>query len=142
MVDAGVIVRGFLDPGAAADARESAEVRRSAELLLRVARGETQIVMTDAAIAEVAIVLTSPRHYRLSRQDAAARMRALLSESGVRLSGRATVLAALDRWASDPAIGFSRALTVERAIEAGAMLADDFLPSPGRPRAAAEDGRD
>lgn len=129
MVDAGVIVRGLIAPSAAGNSREQMESRRSAELLRQVARGETQIALTDASIAALAAVLTSPRHFQLSRQEAESRLRALLSDVGVRVVGRAAILAALDRWLANPAIGFSQALTIERASEAGAMLADDVLPA-------------
>ncbi|MFM9106511.1 MAG: hypothetical protein ACKOWF_07410 [Chloroflexota bacterium] len=139
MVDAGVVVRGLLAPPPAG-ARGSHEVQRSADLLRRVASGEVQIAMTDAVISEIATVLVSRRYFRLSREDAAHRLRGLFTEPGVRVAGKAAVLAALDRWARDPATSFSHALSVERAADAGAGIPGDAplrLPAAGsleRPR--------
>ena len=45
---------------------------RAQGLLLRVERDEVAATTSDAVLAEVAFILTSPRHYRLSVADAAA----------------------------------------------------------------------
>lgn len=125
MVDSSLILRALIGPVDREDSAGEPEFLRAAQVLRQVARGEIQITMTDATIAEIVIALSSPRHFGLTREETAGRMRALLGDVGVRISGRTAALAALDRWALDPAIGFTRALTIERAIESGAVLAGD-----------------
>lgn len=127
MIDTGVILRALIGPNAGDQPQERVRFHQAAEVFRRVSRGQVQATMTDATIAEVVASLTSPRLAGLTREDAAGRMRALLAHSGVRISGRAAALSALDRWSLDPSLSFSEALTIERASETGAVLVADYM---------------
>ena len=66
---------------------------------------------TEAVIAEVLYVLSSPRQYKLSHADAAARLRPLLTLRGLQLPHKRSYLRALDLF------GTHAFLDIEDAIQ-------------------------
>lgn len=140
IADSAVLLRAFVSPPAGASEDILQAFQQSADLLRGVARGEVQLALSDAVVAEIIVALSSPRHFGLSREETASRLRVVLSHPGVRIAARPAMLAALDRWAREPGVGFSRALTVQRAVDLGAGLVLE-AEGPGshrRPVALAE----
>lgn len=130
-LDANYLLRTLIDPA-------SPEIERmrqiAADLFRRANRGEVELTTSDAVIAEVAFVMTSPRVYGLDVAEAAARLSTVLNLRGVKLHEKRTVLAALDLWATTPKLGFVDALTAAYAQRHGIELATfdtDFDPIPG-----------
>lgn len=84
----------------------------SRALLERVHRQEEQATTVEVIIAEVVYVLSSPRLYRLSRQEIRDRLQPLLVVRGLHLEHKGTVLRALDLYASHSRLDFEDALIV------------------------------
>jgi predicted nucleic acid-binding protein len=74
--------------------------------------GDVEATTSDAVVAEVASILTSPRHYGAPREDAAKTIRALLSLMGLRMDSKAECLHALDVWERAPKLSFPDSLAV------------------------------
>ena len=107
---------------------------RAQGLLLRVERDEVAATTSDAVLAEVAFILTSPRHYRLSVADAAAMLATIVSLRGFKMRQKLTVFRGLDMWAANPRIGFVDTLTAAYAQNPDMSLATfdaDFDRFPG-----------
>ena len=81
-------------------------------LFLDVRAGRTEVTTSEAVIAEVLYVLTSPRQYGLPPGEAAERLRPVLELRGLRLPEKQRHLRALDLLARYPFLGFKDALTV------------------------------
>ncbi len=130
-LDANYLLRTLIHPASP----EIDRMRRiAAELFRRADRGEVELTTSDAVIAEVAFVMTSPRVYALEVSEAAARLSTVLNLRGVKLHEKRTVLAALDLWATHPKLGFVDALTAAYAQHSGIELATfdtDFDALPG-----------
>jgi predicted nucleic acid-binding protein len=95
-LDTNIFLRYLVKPQSPAD-----EPKRRAcfELLQRVKRGEEQVTTCEAVVAEVIYNLCSPRQYRLSHEEASARLRPLLILPGLRLPQKRVYLKALDLFA-------------------------------------------
>ena len=83
-----------------------------AAIFERAERGEDQFITTDAVIAEVAFVLTSPRHYGISRHHALIRVVPLLRLPGCAVAHREELESAFIRWEENPRISFVDALAI------------------------------
>lgn len=70
--------------------------RRCLELFERAARGEIQLVLSEAVIAEVVYVLSSPKLYALARTEIAELLRPILENRGVMVEHKGWMLKALD----------------------------------------------
>ncbi|MDP9365981.1 MAG: PIN domain-containing protein [Chloroflexota bacterium] len=130
-VDTNYFLRGLVRPETP---RDEVMAREAAALFRRAERGEEEITTSDAVLAEVAFVLSSPRQYNRPPDDIAARLKPILELRGFRLPQKRVVLRALDIWAASPRLGFVDALTASYAQEPGATLAtfdSDFDDLPG-----------
>ena len=83
-----------------------------APIFERAGRSEDQFTTTDAVIAEVAFVLTSPRHYGISRHQALIRVVPLLRLPGCEVAHREELESAFSRWEGNPKISFVDALAI------------------------------
>ena len=81
------------------------------------------MIVPDAVIAEVAFILTSPRHYDLPREVAKDALLPLLVLPGCVLADREACVAALQWWAREPGISFVDALAATIAFDADGALA-------------------
>jgi predicted nucleic acid-binding protein len=68
----------------------------AAALFTLLESGAAEITTSEAILAEVAFILTSPRHYAASRATAATDIKALLRPRGCCMPGKAVVQRALD----------------------------------------------
>lgn len=108
-LDANYLLRAIVAPATPQDQPKAAE----AITLLRTMRdGDIEVTTSEAILAEVAFILTAPRHYGLSAAEATLRLRAILSESNFRLPQKSRYLRALDIWTANAHLGFVDALTV------------------------------
>jgi uncharacterized protein len=94
------------------------KARRSFDLFQRANRGEIELVTSEAVVAEVVYVLSSPRLYGTPRNEIATRLGAMLVSSGLRLAYKPTVLDALKRYGSTN-LHFVDCLCVEHALKEG-----------------------
>lgn len=106
LVDANIFVRLLTG-----DDEEKAA--RCLALFERARLGEVNLVTSEAIIAEVAYVLTSPRSYRIPRAAAAAALRPLLGDPSIQIDAKATVLSALDVWGNS-SLDFADCLAAAR----------------------------
>lgn len=104
-LDTNVFVRYL----AADDPQKSEACRR---LWLQVGAGNETVTTSEAMIAEVCYVLSSPRLYNLAHQDVAARLRPLLSLPGMNLPHKRRFLRALDLYAEYEFLDFEDCLAV------------------------------
>lgn len=104
-IDTNIFIR-FL---AADDEKKSEACLR---LFQRVQRGQETVTTTEAIVAEVVYVLSSPSLYRLAHDEVAARLRPLLSLRGLRLPHKRTYSRALDLYATHGFLDFEDALAV------------------------------
>lgn len=130
-LDANFIIRALLDPPTDTD-RTMAE---QANALLRAAADAKRTVTTsEAVVAEVAHVLSSPDIYRLSPGDVATALKPVLALPGLLLTSKHLCVRALDIWSSRPRMGFVDALTAAYAEQGDVELATfdrDFDSMPG-----------
>jgi uncharacterized protein len=103
-VDANVFVRHLTgdDPDKA---------RRSLELFQRARAGEISLVTSESVVAEVVFVL-SRSTYRTPRADVAASFRPVLTNPGLRLDHKESIIAALDLWRGT-SLDFEDCLSIE-----------------------------
>ena len=92
------------------DDAQKAEACR--ELLERVQRGQEQVRVSEAIIAEVAYVLSSRAHYNLSHEEIRQRLTPIITLRGLKLPGKQLYLRALDLYAAHLSIDFEDVLSV------------------------------
>jgi predicted nucleic acid-binding protein len=88
----------------------------SRDLFRRAGRGDVLLETSEAVVAEVCYVLTSPRTYQLSRMAAAEVLRPLLKLRALRLPNKEVLLSALGRWSTSTQRKFVDCLIVEHAL--------------------------
>ena len=99
---------------------DEAKARACYELFQRVQRGEEELAICEAIVAEVTYVLSSPRlPYRLSHEQIRARLLPLLTLRGLKLPQKRTCLEALDTYASAPSLDFEDALAAAHMRQRG-----------------------
>ena len=81
-------------------------------LFQKVQSGEEPVTTSEAIIAEVVYVLSSPSLYNLSNEDIAARLAPIISLRGLQLRYKRTYLHALDLYSAQPFLDFEDALAV------------------------------
>lgn len=108
-LDTNIILRALVQPTTPAGRRRQ---QACAALLRRVAATTEQVTTCEAVIAEVLYVLTSPRQYALSHQDASARLGTILRLRGLQLPHKRSYLRALDLFATYPDLDFADAVIV------------------------------
>ncbi len=91
---------------------DAAKAAACFDLLQRVNAGEEEITTCEVILHEVLYVLSSHAHYKLSHEEASARLRPLLTMRGLRLPQKQVYLRALDLYASSPSLDFGDALAV------------------------------
>jgi predicted nucleic acid-binding protein len=96
---------------------------RAAALFVLVDSGAVETTTSEAILAEVAFILTSPRHYGASRSTAAAGLKALVRPRSCRLPAKEVSLRALDIWVAHPELSFPDALAAAYSALRGFELA-------------------
>jgi predicted nucleic acid-binding protein len=96
---------------------------RAAALCVLVDSGAVETTTSEAILAEVAFILTSPRHYGASRSTAAAGLKALVRPRSCRLPAKELSLRALDIWVAHPELSFPDALAAAYSALRGFELA-------------------
>lgn len=111
-VDANVFMRFFVQPSTIHDRRMAEQARR----LFAAARQRKVLLTTsDATLAEVAYILTSPRHYSVERPMVVTNIKTVLGLKGFQFAEKATLFQALDLWATNSGISFPDALAASYA---------------------------
>lgn len=85
------------------------------QIFVELDEGSNEAVVSDAVLAEVAFILTARSHYGLSVDEAAPKLKVLLSLPGLKVNHRRIVLHALDLWTERPKLGFVDALVASQA---------------------------
>ncbi len=93
----------------------------AAKLFEAVKAGKVKLAAPDTVIADAVYVLSSPRLYNLSRSDVYELLSPLVRLPGFRIENRASVLRALELYASTR-VDFSDALIVAAMEEAGSQI--------------------
>ena len=106
-VDATFFLRYLVQP---VTPQDRINERRAAALFASVESGAAEITTSEAILAEVALILTSPRHYAAPRSIAAAGVKALLRPRGCRMPAKEVSLRALDLWVTSPELSFPDAV--------------------------------
>lgn len=84
----------------------------SLELFQRARRGEVDLVTSETVVAEIVYVLASLVTYRTPRPDIARVLRSVLSNPGLRIDHKGSVLGALDLWEASN-LDYEACLSVE-----------------------------
>jgi predicted nucleic acid-binding protein len=129
--DANIFLRFLAQPVTAAD---QARFAACSTLFARVKRGDETITTSEAVLAEVLFVLTSPRQYGLTAADAAARLEPIVAMRALHLPRKRLCQRALSILASSPQLGFEDALTAAQIQQSGMRLLSydsDFDSIPG-----------
>ena len=95
------------------------KARATRALFQRIRRGAEVGATSEAVVAEIVYVLSSPRWYRFTHAEIRARLRPLIALRGVRMSHKRTVLQALNVYAAHPFLDFEDALTVAHSKRLG-----------------------
>ena len=119
-VDANVFLRYLIQPVTPPD---RINAHRAAVLFALVDAGAAEITTSDAILAEVAFILTSPRHYAASRSMAATGLKTLLRSQGRRMPEKDVSLRALDLWVGHPVLSYPDALAAAYSALHGDELA-------------------
>lgn len=132
-IDANVILQYIAQP---IDPETQAMHDAATELFAGIKCGEVEATTSEAVLAEVAFILTSPRQYHLTPADAAAYLTPILTLTHLRLprGQRRLWLRALQIWTGAPRLGFVDALTVAYSERPGMELAtfdSDFAKVAG-----------
>lgn len=112
LLDANVIIRLLTVPDTPATLSMTAV---AAGLFRAIEAGEREAMVSEAVLAEVAFILTSPRHFGMEVPEITGKLSALLQLRNLRVSDRQTLLHALALWAERPKLGFVDALTATQA---------------------------
>jgi predicted nucleic acid-binding protein len=119
-LDANIFVRHLVRPSTSQDQTYQ---QRAAALFDLVDAGTTEVTTSEATLAEVAYILTSPRHYGTSRETAADGLKALLRPPACRMPSKDMSLLALDIWVDHPKLSFPDALAAAYSMVRGYELA-------------------
>ena len=119
-VDASVFLRYLVQP---VTPQDQISERQAAALFALVDTGAVEVTTSEAILAEVAFILTSPRHYGAPRSVAAAGLKALLRPRGCRMPAKELALRALDLWVAHPVLSFPDALGAASSSLRGYELA-------------------
>lgn len=106
LVDANIFVRLLTGD-------DPEKATRCLSLFARSRRGEISLTTSEAVVAEVAYVLTSPKSYRIPRDVVAAALQPLLTDPGMQIDRKKAVLSALELWGSSN-LDFADCLSVAR----------------------------
>jgi uncharacterized protein len=76
------------------------KAERVKTLLERAQRGEVTLYTSESVVTELVFVLSSPRLYRLGREQVRAVLLPIVALKGLKLPGRKAILEALDLYAA------------------------------------------
>jgi predicted nucleic acid-binding protein len=119
-LDANIFVRHLVRPSTSQDQTYQ---QRAAALFDMVDAGTTEVTTSEATLAEVAYILTNPRHYGTSRETAADGLKALLRPPACQMPSKDMSLLALDIWVDHPKLSFPDALAAAYSMVRGYELA-------------------
>lgn len=119
-VDANVILRSLTRP---MDEKAQMHQEYAATLFRLARRGDLQFTTSDAVLAEVAFILTAPKHYQRPVADAAALISTIIRLRGFRHPNKRVLHRSLELWADNPQLGFVDALTATYGRSTGMILA-------------------
>lgn len=88
-------------------------------LFQQAERNQVSLVTSEAIIAEIVYVLSSPKHYQLSRQQIRVALSRLLLLPGLKMTNRNTHLRALALYAQHAALDFEDCLSVAHMAKVG-----------------------
>jgi len=120
VVDANVFLRYIVRAETAQDVENAAA---AASLFAQTEQGLIEITTNVAVIAEVVFILSSRRHYGLSREESVIKLKPLLQLPACFLQEKELAIMALDRWQTSPKISYVDAVVIEQAIAANSSLA-------------------
>jgi predicted nucleic acid-binding protein len=112
-VDANVFVRHLVQP---VTPQDETAAQRAATLFDLVESGSIEVTTSEAILAEIVYIMTSPRHYGSSRATVAVGLKALLRPRGCRMPAKDVSLRALDIWVDHPKLSFPDALAAAYSI--------------------------
>lgn len=84
----------------------------SQNLFEALAKGEDEVMCSESVVAEIMFVLTSNRHYGLTREDAAQRVQPILTAQGLHFPDKRAILRAMDLYSTYAFLDFEDALSV------------------------------
>ena len=119
-VDANYFLRYLVQP---VTPQDRIKERRAAALFALVDSEALEVTTSEAILAEVTFILTSPRHYAAPRTMAAAGLKALLRSRGCRMPAKDVSLLALELWVAHPVLSFPDALGAAYSASRGYELA-------------------
>lgn len=119
-VDANCYLRYLVEPVTPQDRINEQRARALFEL---VDAGAVEVTTSEAILAEVAFILTSPRHCNGERALAAASLKSLLRQRACRMPAKDVSLLALDVWVDHPILSFPYALAAAYSMTRGYELA-------------------
>jgi len=108
-IDANIILRYLVEARTEPD---RARQEGCTLLFQRVKAADERITTSEAVLAEVLFVLTSPRQYRLGHGEAAGRLRPLFTLPNLHLPRKRVYLRALELYAANPDLDFPDVLSV------------------------------
>jgi predicted nucleic acid-binding protein len=91
---------------------DTAKAEAAQQLLERLEDGTEEAFTSEAVVAEIFFVLTSPRQYGMGRADAAARVRPILAARGLYLDAKLVVQRAVAVYEAHSQLDFEDALSV------------------------------
>lgn len=106
-------------------------------LFRRIAANDVEAMISEAVIAEVVFILSSPRHLNLSPEEVSARLKPFLLLTGLHLLHKRLYLRALDLYMSHPRLRFVDSLCAAYCEQPGMELASfdgEFDRVPGLAR--------
>jgi predicted nucleic acid-binding protein len=103
--------------------REAVDAATAASLFGQCEIGLLEFTTNAAIIAEVVFILSSRRHYSLSRTETVSRLLPLLQLAGCILPDKEVIMRALGRWQASDKLSFVDTLVIEQSISNGAPLA-------------------
>ena len=89
------------------------------QLLQRVKAGQEELTTTEAIIAEIVYVLSSPRLYHLEPAEIGARVTPILKLRGLKLAHKQTYIRAFDLYATYPFLDFEDAVALAQMERLG-----------------------
>lgn len=119
-LDANIFVRHLVRP---LTPQDQTYEQRAAALFDLVDSGAIEATTSEATLAEVAYILTSPRHYGTSRETAADGLKALIRPPACRMPNKDVSLFALDIWVDHPRLSFPDSLAAAYSMMRGYEVA-------------------
>ena len=133
-IDANYFIRAIAQSVTPQDAIMAEQAKT---LFRRVAASEVEAMTSEAIIAEVVFILSSPRHMKLPPAEVSARVKLFLQLPGLYVPQKRLYLRALDLYVSHPRLRFVDCLCAAHGEQPGVELASfdrDLNRVPGLAR--------